>query len=226
MKCLVTVERLPWALAVVALAMTAACSRPAEPAVPAAPPPTAPATAAVTPTPADSPSPEPEPSEAPTDPYAIPDVIDKAYVELVLEALGAVQAQIVQEIVRERAVTPRVRELLAATHGREAARDSARTLRRVLNRQGVKFFNANATAPDYTVRKLITAAADCIFAFTIVDSRSLVAKGKNRAIEEFYWLEHATEHVAGARKDNPTPWVIVGSRGPQPDGKEYKSPCA
>ena len=222
MKCLVTVERLPWALAVVALAMTAACSRPAEPAVPAAPPPTAPATAAVTPTPADPPSSEPEPSEAPTDPYAIPDVIDKAYVESVLEALGRLYAEAVAEFAREERVTRRTRELVGAAYAPTAAEETLASLRKTLRAQGSDFFNPDAERLRYTVTKLISADSKCIFLVADVDSSDLVVRPRADQVTEYFWLESAPP----SNRLNPSPWWIVAEQNPPSGGKEYNDPCA
>ena len=216
MTCTVKRERLPWALAVGAVALTVACSRPAAPDVPAAPPPTAPPTEAVTPTPS------PEPSEAPTDPYAVPDVIDEAYVERVLEALGRSYAAAIAEVARAGELTGRAKSLIEATHGPEAAKDTIKAVRRI-NRQRPDLFNPDARTIAYDVLKLESATSECIFALVEVDSSDLQRRGGRARIEEYFWLEGAPIRDL---QSNPTPWVIVAEKRPPGSGEEFADPCA
>jgi hypothetical protein len=219
-----SVRRARWAALAIVAVMLAGCSRPAAPEVPAAAPPTAVVTQPPPPTPTDAPTTEPAVTEE-ADPYAVPEEIDEAYVERVLDVFGAVDAQIAREVAQRRRVTRTTVTLLKSTRAPEAAADNLRTLRRVIRRQGPDFFSSTAKPADYTVDDLVTATPKCIFVLTTVDSSGLVEDPVSRSIQEYYWLGLATDYGGTTATLNPTPWVVVGARPPRPDGTKYSSPC-
>lgn len=203
------------ALAVgVALAL-AACSQPSEPTTPTAAAPTAP-------TASDRATTEPAPTASPTDPYAIPDRIDEAYVERVLDALGAGYGFAVKHVVDAGELDLQSRNILAAIHGPEANRDVVRTMRSALSAKGVAHFVQDPGALDYEVTNLLDAREDCVFAVVTLDATAVV-RGGVEPLSNYVWLERGKSRSFS--EANPTPWVIAGEASHPNDGRRYKSPC-
>lgn len=205
-------ERKPWAFAAAVAVVTAlvACSPAEEPRGPAAPPPTAAATTEASPTPSE-------------DPYAIPDEIDEAYVEKVLEALSENYAAAAREVAEAEEVTPEARDYIEAIYTPDGAKAPIRQYADVA-RGGSIAFTRDATAAEITVERLESANEDCIFVLVVQDPSSLFTT-EVEPFEAYYHLVAETPQDS-LRDLNPTPWVIAADAEPPTGGKRYEDPCS
>jgi hypothetical protein len=136
------------------------------------------------------------------DPYAVPPVIDVAYVTRVLAGLDQATGDIVRMLVRTRQLTPEALEQLDLVFADRALRDTTNGfVQDVVDEfSGYKETPGNTVT---TVRELISSRADCIFA-AVKRDYSAVAREPAATI--------ANQYVAIKRGDrsqlNPTGWIL------------------
>lgn len=190
-----------------ALLLGGCADKPAEPEVPAATVPTAPATTAT------------------TNPYAVPPVIDAAYVNRVLAWFDQVEGDISRSIMSSRSLKPDDVARLRAIHASDGAFQVALDAIQFDIRSG---FNGALPNPGNTktvVVEILTAKSSCVYVKVDRDA-SAVARNPNPALR--------TEWVALRRLDspptssNPTGWGYVlngGGGGASPRAPD-RDPCA
>lgn len=159
------------------------------------------------------------PTTTTTDPYAVPAVIDAAYVTRVLAALDALTGEAFRMYVRERQVTPEIGDRIRAAYGSGEIYDL--TVRSFEEQKDTRF----AAEPGNqltTVTRLITAAPTCIYAQVVRDFRPV--GGTVRDLTIWVGLQHPTVFDDLARH-NPTPWIYVVD-GFNPNRSAPPNPCA
>jgi len=160
------------------------------------------------------------------DPFAIPDVIDAAYVNRVLAALYAVDGDITREILRTRSAGPGVVEQLAAIYGEPQLTLEIDGLARFLREDPAKFRDPPGDR-IVTVMEVVAASDQCVIA---VGDLSLAQVAPGPAVlgpGERYLVSLAprTSRPDEARY-NPTPFLIIGAEvlGPGESPIE-EAPC-
>lgn len=214
MTCGVERDRRPWALTAVAVALVAsmvACSPEAEPRGPAAAPPTAPPTTEASPT--------AEATEA--DEFAIPDEIDEAYVERVLDALDESHTAAVEEVANAGRVTNAARSHLEASYRDEAAERVLDGFKLVLRGRTNVTFKRAPTGTTFEVKEIESATPACIFVLVSQDPSGLV----DVPVEPFDAYYHLVSEGPSS-EINPTPWLIAADAEPPEGGKKFRDPCS
>ncbi len=142
----------------------------------------------------------PVPTTTSVDPYAVPAVVDEAYVNRVLAALDAAVGDVVRLVVRERAVTPEAVTRLEAIYDGEALDLTTRLLRESIARRAAR--GPEPGDVRTSVRRLLSVANGCVFAE--VERDYSAASGLEGRHTEWVVL------TPGQRVDpNPTPWVVI-----------------
>jgi hypothetical protein len=154
-----------------------------------------------------------------TDRYAVPAVIDAAYVNQVLASLDALTGEAFRLYMRDRKITPEITDRLKAAYGSGEAYDN-----RVQAFEAEKDIRLTAEPGNRitTVVRLISATPGCIFAQAARDLRPV--GGTERDVVLWVGLRHPTASVDPAHY-NPTPWILVID-GVRPDRSQPANPCA
>lgn len=155
-----------------------------------------------------------------TNPYAVPAVIDEAYVNRVLAALDHSVGEVTRQVVAGRAVTPEVRERLEAIYeGRYLA--VAIGGYEYAIQLGMPGFREQPGDRRSRVTRLISATPSCIFA-EIHRDLSEVGEGEKSTPTEWVALVAVTMSVSPF---NPTPWKLIYD-GFDEGFKEPANPCS
>ena len=205
MICSMAVRR--WAgwraVACVALLAATACSSSSKKATPSATVPTAPAQTTT------------------TDPYAVPAVIDAAYVNRVLAGLDAASGDVTRLIVSTRSIPPEVIERLKALYANPAVLQLSLDGYQQSLSNGLKGFRPNPGDVHTRTSQLLTATQSCIFAEV---SRDYSATAVNPGPESPEWVALRPKAVDDANNYNPTPWAFIYD-GFERGGGPPKNPC-
>lgn len=168
----------------------------------------------------------PEATAAPAttnpDPYAIPSVIDEAYLNRVLAALDNANADAVRSSMREGAMTEESLQILRALYSGEALSERVNLLQDDAE-NGFRGYKPNPGSVKTTITKIISSTPKCAFVSVLRDYKAVAANPS---------LEEGTVQYVGMRElpseddpdhRNPTPWIIVydgflesGSQPPDP----------
>lgn len=203
------------------LTLATACQRP-DPPVPAATLPTP----VTTPTPTTS-TPPAEPSPSPTPPpppdYSVPEVIDTAYAERVLEALFALESEAVREIVQSGALSERAEALLRATYRPDGQADlRVEDYRNRAGQVGVGL-RENPGDQGFDVDRVLVARSACAYVAGRRDfSLVLQTPTESEGLTYVQILPKVGENDPQGL--NPTPWMIGGSEY-RPDGSTPEDAC-
>jgi hypothetical protein len=155
-----------------------------------------------------------------TNPYAVPEVIDAAYVNRVLAGLDAAVGDVVRMVANARAVTPEAYDRLKALYSDEEARAQANGL--ILDAaEGFPGFRGGNRKS--TVSRILTGAPTCIFAEV---SRDMTPVAENPSPDlAVQWVGLRPLDV---KRDpshyNPTPWMFVYD-GYKQDRSQPANPC-
>lgn len=151
-----------------------------------------------------------------TDPYAVPAVIDEAYVNRVLAGLDAAVGDVVRLVVREKAVTPEAMDRLKSLYAGSALDQQVEGFR---SATGFSNFRSPPGNRKTQVVHLATVRGDCLFAEVtrdfspVVLTRPTIAGQRN-----WVALRKAANSALGG---NPTGWVAdfdeVGGPDQPPD---------
>jgi hypothetical protein len=165
---------------------------------------------------------EPAPTTT-TDPYAIPAVIDAAYVNRVLAGLDAAVGDIVRLIIRTKTIPVeaynRLRSLYADPDFLQIKIDGyQRDIR-----EEFRSYKANPGNRTSTVSKVITARPTCVF---VQISRDYTAVGLAPLPElQVQWVGLRLSHPPADPTYNPTPWSYVYDGFPS-DHSQPPDPCS
>lgn len=190
--------------AALVFAVAAACSQSPEDRGPTATVPSAPTTSAQT-----------------ADPYAVPEVIDVAYVNRVLAGLDAVMGDVVRLVVKSKTIPPETYDRLRAIYG-----DDEWLQLRVDNfqedlRTGVEGYRPEPGNERTVVAQLLSTTPTCVFAKVLRDSSAMVVNAGSPSTQ---WVA-LTRALLGERSINPTGWVYTYDGFPQ-DRSEPPNRCA
>lgn len=158
-----------------------------------------------------------------TNPYAVPAVIDAAYVNRVLAGLDAVDGDIIRLAVLAQRLPPDLVDRLKALYGQETvslqlqalAQDSA---------EGFKGAGANPGNRRTTVSELLTAGPKCIFAHVARDYGPIANSPEPNISDQWIALV-PLDPIRDPNRYNATGWMYIY------DGFEEghvmpKNPCA
>jgi hypothetical protein len=149
------------------------------------------------------------PQTTTTNPYAIPPVIDAAYVNRVLEGLDHAQGEVVRLIVRTRTIPPEAIERLKTLYA------SRELLQREIDgyqdelRGGLANFRPEPGNTRTTVIEMISNSSTCLY-FKVDRDYSLVSDVANPAFRT-QWIALVSRSPSGSDVSgyNPTPWAFI-----------------
>lgn len=158
-----------------------------------------------------------------TDPYAVPAVIDVAYVNRVLAGLDAITGDVVRLVVQTRTIPreayDRLRAIYTDDHWLQADIDSFQADLR----SGLAGYRQQPGNAITTVTRLMTVVSKCIFARV---NRDYSAVGTNSSATDTQWI--ALKPLDQARDPqgyNKTSWALAYN-GATPTQSQPPDPCA
>lgn len=154
---------------------------------------------------------------APSDPYAIPAVIDVAYVQRVFDALDQIRGEVVKEFLTKRQLTPEMGARLGTVYN---PTQLERELGARVEQLG-QDFSVFKQAPGIRrtlVRRILTARTDCISVVAEYDNTA-VLKNPRPPTPTYLALE-PTNASSDPANNNPTPYSIFQ------EDKDFDDPCA
>jgi len=159
-----------------------------------------------------------------TNPYAVPAVIDVAYVNRVLAGLDAAVGDVARLVLRTRTITQEAYDRLKAIYGdRTFLQINIDGLERDI-REGFRSYKSPAGDRKSTVSRLISARPSCIF---VQISRDYSAVGINPLSElQTQWVGlRLLDQGRDPNDYNPTPWAYTYDGFPA-DRAQPPDPCA
>jgi hypothetical protein len=181
---------------------------------------------ATPPRPSSTATPAPSPSTtAPADPFAIPEVIDAAYVNRVLAALYAIHGDAVRDVLRTRTVDPRSSKLSDVYAEPQLSREFEGLIR--LLQSDPNQFRDSPGNRRVTVVSLEIATPRCIVATVEADFSEVVVvpPSDDPSSRDLVALMPAPP-TGGRVTQNPTPWMVALARVINPDESPLeKAPC-
>ena len=158
----------------------------------------------------------------PPDPYAVPAVIDEAYVNRVLAALDAATGDVVRIVVSTRTLTPEAIERLQALYVGDALNSRFNVFQNdIFN--GLSGYKTTPGNKRTTVAELITATRSCVFAKVSRDFSAVTDAPDARLSIQWIALIPRTS-PQDPESYNPTAWVFSYDGFPL-DGSEPSNPC-
>lgn len=158
-----------------------------------------------------------------TNPYAIPEVIDAAYVNRVLEGLDAAVGDIVRLVVRTRDIPPEVFDRLKAVYlNRDDMSLFLSGIQRDL-RLGFAGYKPNPGNAKTTVDQLLSVSQSCVYVRVKRDYSEVATNSPSEAKIEWIGLQ-PLDRALDPHQYNPTPW-IMNLEGVRSDGGQPPSPC-
>ncbi len=164
------------------------------------------------------------PAPTTTDPYAVPPVIDEAYVNRVLEGLDAAVGEVVRMVVRERRIPYEAAERLQAIY---IDRDAWQLTIDLLQQDSFDNFSSYKDNPgdlDTTVTKLLVATKECVFAEVSRDYSQVGIRPDPPVSREWVALRPVTPE-ADPKGYNFTRWGFIYD-GFTADRSSPQDPCA
>ena len=158
---------------------------------------------------------------APADPYAIPDTIDIAYVQRVLDKLYEIEGDAVRIIVAERALVPAAVEKLQAIFLADELNAQLDGWTDIIREGELTTFASDPRAVSVVVRQLPEVTASCISIRTTEDP-SAGASTPQEPYANLVSLGRKSDAQDRGRA-NPTPWMIA--RELVPETPDQSLPC-
>lgn len=189
------------------LLLGACADKPAEPEVASATVPTAPATTAT------------------TNPYAVPAVIDVAYVNRVLAWFDQAEGDLVRRVIAARTLTPEDIAVLRAINASDGMFQVALDSYQYTLRTGLGGFLPNPGNAKTVVLEMLSANSACIY-FKADRDGSAVAKNPNPSLRTLWVALRRLDSPPSSL--NPTGWGYIlngGGFGPTPRPPD-RDPCA
>ena len=164
------------------------------------------------------------PTTTTTNPYAVPAVIDAAYVNRVLAALDAINGEVVRIAYRTRTIPAEARDRLTAIYGTQGILQFAIDGLQLDMSSGFKNYRAEGGNRISTVNQLMTAQASCIFAQVHRDFSAITTD--TSAVVNPQWVALTPlDLTRDPNRYNPTPWTLVYD-GFTRDRTAPPNPCA
>ncbi len=165
---------------------------------------------------------EPAPTTT-TNPYAVPAVIDEAYVNRVLAGLDAAMGDATRLIIRTRTITQEAYDRLKALYANNQLLQLVLDALQDEMRSGFVDYKPNPGNKLTTVNQILTATPQCIFVRVHRDY-SAVAVDPTAVNPQWVSLK-PLERERDPKKYNPTPWGVVYD-GFTRDRSQPANPCA
>ena len=153
---------------------------------------------------------------APADPYAVPATIDVTYVQRVLDALDAIRAPVVAELLAIRSVSLPMARRLAAIYNPEEHDRQVQLMESQAGRD-LSVFKDPPGVRRTIVKRLLSARPDCISMEVEFDS-SAVLKNPAPPTPTYLALQ-PTEPSSDPANVNPTPYSIFSV------DEDFRDPC-
>jgi hypothetical protein len=179
------------------------CSRDTERAAPGA---TVPTTARVTTT---------------TDPYAVPPVIDVAYVNKVLGALDGAYGEVVRSLVSTGTVSPGITDRLKAIYADDLVQLRLASFEKA-KANGFSNYRSPPGDRRTVVTELSTADGQCVFAHVSRDYSAVTSRVSPEQTSE--WVTLVPKPGTLGRTTNSTPWILTYD-GFERDGRGPTGQC-
>jgi hypothetical protein len=195
------------ALAALLLAASAACNSSDDP----GPEPASPTVAT-----------EPAPTTT-TNPYAVPAVIDAAYVNRVLAGLDAVIGDVTRLVLRTKTIPPEAYDRLKAVYSDPDFLQIAIDGYQLDIREGFRAYRLQPGNNVTTVTELLTARSDCIFAKVERDFSAVGVSSQDRPRIQWVGLRRL-DAARDPNQLNPTSWSFSYDGFP-PNRAQPGNPC-
>jgi len=193
-------------LAVATLVAATACSSGKQKATPSATVPTAPAQTTT------------------TDPYAVPTVIDAAYVNRVLAGLDAVVGDVARLMLQTRSIPPDAIERYRSIYAMADLLQQKIDLLQEDVRRNFADYKTPPGNPVTTVEQILSARADCVFARVSRDY-SQIARTPAPTPSELWVVLVRRDSTSDSVEYNRTRWAL-GYDGYEPGRRAPGDPCA
>ena len=162
------------------------------------------------------------PQTTTTDPYAVPDVIDEAYVNRVLAGLDAVMGDVVRLVLQTRTIPPEAVERLRTVYVTPGGLQLELDVLQETARRGFSGFLPTPGNTVTTVTQLITTRRTCVFAKVNRDY-SAVASAPRPELQT-QWV--ALRPTGGSSPPaNPTGWAYLYNGFERNLGPPPEDPC-
>ncbi len=158
------------------------------------------------------------------DPYAIPAVIDEAYVNRVLAGLDAAVGDVVRMVVRERGIPYEAEERLQAIYIDGKAWQLTIDLLQEDSLDNFASYKPNPGNLNTTISRLITATKQCVFAEVSRDYSAVGIHPEPPVTQEWVALRPLTPE-RDPKGYNPTRWGFIYD-GFTRDRSSPQDPCA
>lgn len=162
------------------------------------------------------------PTTTTTNPYAVPAVIDVAYVNRVLSGLDQVMGDASRDLVRSRTITADVYDRLRAIYGSNGLLQLVVETVEEEIRKNFSGFKPNPGNRSTLATRIVTAQPDCVFARV---DRDYSAMSPSAGTPQPQWIAlRPLELVRDPRGYNPTRWAMIYD-GFTPDRSQPENPC-
>ncbi len=161
------------------------------------------------------------PTTTTTNPYAVPPVIDAAYVNRVLAGLDAVFGDVLRTVIASRTIDSAAFERLKGLYADTAQFNIALAIIQDEGRRDFASYLPNPGENRTTVAELITVASSCVFMRVDRDS-SAVAKQENPRFRN-QWI--ALKRLDSPSLHNPTGWAYLYEGFDRNLQAPAKNPC-
>lgn len=144
----------------------------------------------------------------PADPYAVPAVIDEAYVNRVLAALDQINGDVVREVISSRSVSIDSVERIRAVYNDPEFEVELNGLRRLLKNDLTRFRDPPGNRKT-VVRQINVARRDCVALEALVDFSEVVRDPAPAVGGEYEAITlRPTQPGADPQRLNPTGWSV------------------
>jgi hypothetical protein len=161
------------------------------------------------------------PSTVPADPYAVPEVIDAAYLNRVFVALEHVDGDATRLIVANKKLIPEAAQRLISIYDEEELHAQTDLWLDLLAKD-MSGFKTPPGDRKTNVDRVISATAQCLYVAVARDYRDISAHAGPPNVE--YVALKPLAAVRNSAHFNPTPWMIA-SEGSRSDGGVPDNPC-
>jgi len=157
-----------------------------------------------------------------TNPYAVPAVIDEAYVNRVLAAMDKAFGDITRIVVAERSVPPEVIQRLDAIYVEDLVQRQVVIFQAEL-RRGLEGYKEPPGDHESVVTSIISVQPGCIFAQIFRDASAVVLSPDSRLSTQWIALVPA-DPTLDHHRVNPTSWMFL-YYGFRKDFSQPEDPC-
>lgn len=166
---------------------------------------------------------EPAPTTT-TSPYAVPAVIDIAYVNRVLAGLDAAIGDVVRLVYERRTIPPGTLSRLRPLYGNDQLLQLFLDGLQIDLRSGFPNYRPQIGNKSSVVTQLVSARADCIFTQVHRDYSAITTDSSAVVNPQWVALRHSTSGTDQS-PPNPTGWVLIYD-GFTRDRTQPQNPCA